>query len=698
MAEATKKDTKSQYEVSFRKDYESDWDVHRKYIATFDPLEAMLIGQVYDAVSNSIDSSKITDSYTATLAIERAARVMGKLPEGTVEAGKADMGKAAFMDILRQKWIYPNANSQFPFETKMEMAQLYADVYGYMPVFYDWNVNVNGYVGPDCWLWSPRNLVFQQGRNFFADMDYITALTWVGKSFIDDILDEEGDEDGWDRDALKELQNLCENETAGNDTEQDTQVERTRVSQGSKKGICLATRYEAGDEGEWVTFAPDHSYVEVRRLPNPHKNGRIPFRIKYSQELYDSVYGLSEFARAKPLQFARDGLTNFYFKGIKMNLIPPIIANANGVLKHTLDYREGAVMMETIPNSIRRLETSNAGLATYQAAQSSLTGSLLSLFGTQNASMPGAETLNPSQGKTPAAIGLYSDKEATRDGRARKRLENLIEELTEAFFSLIANMGTETIPVDLYAKDLEAIDKAGMGDVRELFQNFQPNDTFTGGTLKIDPTKFKDIELRFHVLPGSTAKVNPEAQRTELLSMMDTIAKFQNQFKDDPSIEVNWGAIMKSFEGLSNVPGAGEFVTMKTPEQVKQIQEQQAQAEAAANQPAQAPLDNPIQTPGGQMVEMADLAKMYTAVETPDDVKNAILQAIGFAPSTLPTPSTTQQALAHAKIIDMAENSARADKQHTDNHNLAVATAVSGERQADEAAKAAKAAPAKTTK
>jgi hypothetical protein len=40
-----------------------------------------------------------------------------------------------------------------------------------------------------------------------------------------------------------------------------------------------------------------------------------------------------------------------------MNLIPPIIVNANGVLKHTIDYREGSVMQETIPNSIRRLET-----------------------------------------------------------------------------------------------------------------------------------------------------------------------------------------------------------------------------------------------------------------------------------------------------------------------------------------------------
>src|SRR3954467_5259987 len=106
----TKNDT--QYPYEFKKDYESDWDIHRKYIQTFDAYEAMLIGQVWDSVSNSVDGSKITDSYATTLAKERADRVVAKLPDGqVVPAGKADVGKAAFVDILRQKWIYPNANA-----------------------------------------------------------------------------------------------------------------------------------------------------------------------------------------------------------------------------------------------------------------------------------------------------------------------------------------------------------------------------------------------------------------------------------------------------------------------------------------------------------------------------------------------------------------------------------------------------------
>lgn len=625
----TKTKNDDQYVVDFKKDYISDWDIHRQYIQTFDSYEAMLIGQVYDSVSNSVDGSKITDSYATTLAKERADRVMAKLPDGQTEpAGKADVGKAAFMDILRQKWIYPNANAQHPFVEKLNMWQLYSSVYGYMPMFYDWNVSNTGYVGPDCWLWNPRNLVPQQGRTSIEDMDYVTALTWVSRKYLQDILDdatgdsEEGDEQenkadlgGWDVDALRLL--LDQSDKATNpDNQKDTQVSRTRQPQSIKRGICLATRYEAGEGGEWCTFAPDNGYVEVRRIDNPHKNGRIPFVIKYSQPLFDSFYGLGDFQRAKPLQFARDGLTNFYFKGIKMNLIPPIIANANGVMKHTLDYREGAVMLETIPNSIRRLETSTAGLATYQAAQQNLTGSLLSLYGSQNASISGADALNPSQGKTPQAISLYSDKEATRDGSERRHLESAIEQLTDGFFSLVVNIGTEDIPVTLFADDIEDIVKSGMTDLEGLFKNFKQDKTQSAGELKIDPTKLKGVEYRFSIDPDSTAKTNQDAQRQSLETWIATIGKLQNVIQEDPRVKVNWEEIMKTYSSLIDIPNVDQFITVDE------------NAQPAPQQPQQ-PSPTAIQMPGGQVHEAADLTKIFLGV---DDlgVKNAILQVLGL--------------------------------------------------------------------
>jgi hypothetical protein len=644
MENKDKPESKSVYETEYRSDYEADWDIHRNYINNFDAYEAMLISQVYDTVSNSVDSGKMTDGYATTLAKERADRVMAKLPDGATEsAGKADVGKAMFMDILRQKWIYANANAQHPFLEKLNMWQFYSSVYGYMPMFYDWNVSPTGYIGPDCWLWNPRNLIPQQGRISIADMDYVTALTWVSKKFLEDIVDEssgktdgdddpdhDGDndqlteEDGWDVKAIQDL--LSRSETVSNgDAVKDTVVQRNRTPQATHKGLCLATRYEAGEDGEWVTFAPENGYVEVRRLKNPHKNGRIPFVIKYSQPMFDSFYGLGDFQRAKPLQFARDGLRNFYFAGVKMNLIPPIVANAFGVQKHTLDYRAGGVMLETIPNSIRRLETSTAGLATYQAAMSDLTGSLLSQFGTQNASLPGADALNPTQGKTPQAINMYSDKEASRDGAEARHMETAIEQLVEGFYSLVANIGTEDIPVALFAADIQEIIDAGYADVTELFKNFKQTADGHAGELTVDPTKLKGVEYRFKIDPDSTVKTNKQAQLQAMDDLMDRIGKLQNVFQDDPGLNIQWGDMLKQWGSLTDIPGAQKFVTY----------DPSAKAQAAAAAPPPEPPPQTAVNMGPHVIESGDLIKLYLGT-TNVDLRNAILQALQLPPVAQP--------------------------------------------------------------
>lgn len=643
----TYEDRAKDYLVSFQKDYKEDWDIHQNYINTFDPYESMLIGQTYDSVTASVGNSKVTDSYAATLVKERADRVIAKTPDGETESvGKADVGKAAFMDILRQKWIYPNANAQHPFLEKLNMWQLYSSVYGYMPMFYDWNVSPTGYVGPDCWLWNPRNLVPQQGRTSIADMDYVTALAWVGYKQLEDIKDsknadvkdsatgkaedkteEEDVDDGWNRNALQLLCEKAKDELTDPDQQKDSVVTRNRTPQAVKKGICLATRYEAGEDGEWITFAPEHGYIEVRRLKNPHKNGRIPFVIKYSQPLFDSFYGLGDFQLDMGLQAARDGARNLYFATLKRNLAPGIIVNANGVVHHTLDVTSpNPILQETIKDSIRPMPTNTAGLSTYQAIMSDLTGALLARNGSQNASIPGSDALNPSQGKTPQAIEMYNEKEATRDGADRRHLETAIEELTDGFFSMVANIGTEDIPIALFSQDIQDIYKSGLTDIKDLFTNFKQNEDGSAGVLTINPEKLKGVEYKFNISTNSTMKLNKAKQLAELERFAGNIGKFQNIFKDDPRVDIHLDKIASAFGALSDIKGADEFVTITpgpSPQEIElqqkaqeleqknveleqnMLQMQQAQ-EAAAAQPQ---VSQPV---GGNQFADPDLAGIAT--------------------------------------------------------------------------------------
>jgi hypothetical protein len=636
MAEKKNYEIPKDKEYQYKKDYTEDWDTHSNYIQEFDAYEAMLISQVFDSISRSVNGAKITDGYAATLAKERADRVAAKWPEGTTESvGRSDLGKAAFMDILRQKWVFPNANAQHPFLEKLNMWELYKEVYGYMPMFYDWNVSPTGYVGPDCWLWNPRNLVPQQGRTSIADMEYVTALTWVSKKFLKGMKGKPGVDD----EAIDLLIELADNERSDQDYQKDTQVARTRTPGTIRKGVCLATRYEAGPDGHWCTFAPDHGCVKVRDISNPHKNGRIPFVINYSQPLSDSFYGLGEFQRQKPLQFARDGLTNFYFTGIKNQLIPPLVANANGVLKHTLDYRAGGVILETLPNSVRTLEVGTTGLNTYQAAMSSLTGQMLALSGSQNASLPAAESLNPSQGKTPAAIDLYSDKEASRDGANLRHLEAALEQLVDGFNSLIVNVGTEDIPVQLLAEDIEEINRAGLTDVMDMFTSTKatPDATGTAADLRINPASLKGVEYRFNINANSTVKQNKEKSLAGVERLLGVIGKFQNLFKDDPRIEIDFPKILKSYEEFSDIKGAAEFVKinegpspaeaqlMQENEQLQQqLQQMEVQMQQQTQQVELDKRDQANQQANEETVRaVTDLAKAAPQPEAPQPTVNS---------------------------------------------------------------------------
>jgi hypothetical protein len=155
---------------------------------------------------------------------------------------------------------------------------------------------------------------------------------------------------------------------------------------------------------------------------------------------------------------------------------------------------------------------------------------------------PGADTLNPSQGKTPQAINLYSDKEATRDGAERRRLGQAIESLTDGFNSLIVNISTESIPINLLVEDIDEIRRSGLVDVLGLFtKKFSPDKTLTSGQLKIDPDSLKGVEYRFNIDPDSTMKVNKDAQRQSLLDTIGMLGKMQNVFQDDPRLTSSLG-------------------------------------------------------------------------------------------------------------------------------------------------------------
>ena len=577
MEKEDKKTSKKAINVyEYEGDYRSDLEVHDNYIADFDAYEAMMVSKTYDSVSRKTKNG-ITDSDAATMIIERSARVVGQLPAGlVVAAGKKDAGKAVLMNILLQKWIYPNAKAQRPFLDKLRLWEQYSGVYGFMPMYYDWDVSPTGYVGPNCWLWNPRNFVPQQGRFTIDDMDYVHAISYLSHEEIEHLIENWTKDSGWNLANLKTLLEMSKNADKSDDTKRDSYTQRQRSNGSVRNRIQVVTRYEAGEDGKWIIFAPDFSCLELRNIDNPHKNGKIPFVIKPAIPLYDSFYNLSDMARAKPVQFAKDGLTNFYFEGIKMNIYPPTVINANGIVKHTVQQKAGAIWEEIIPNSARRLETSTAGLATYQAAMGQMSGALQNIFGTTTTQINAESAMSTQFGKTPEALKYQQGRESARDNQNRAYLQSAIEELIDRMLGLIPVMGTEEIPIDLLSEDIQEIIASGHDDVAEMLVLNESGET---ARLSIDPIKLKGIEYRFNMEPDSTIKTDKKEQRQSINDILDVLAKNANvlqAIQQTTGKMPNYEGLLKSFISLSDVPGIDEaFIDAPMPQQPAQPEQPQ---------------------------------------------------------------------------------------------------------------------------
>lgn len=593
----------------YKSDFTQDLNQHDQYVLGFDPLEAMLVSQTYDDVSKET-SNGITDGATTTIYLERSGRVVGQVPSGVMRAaGKKDAGKAELLDTVLQKYIIPNANAQYKFLAKQRMWQFYSSVYGFMIQFVDHHVAPTGYIGPDTWLISPRNFVPQSGRSSIRDMDYCHTITDVTATWIADLIEdvEEGrDDSGWDLDNLKKLYNAAKNNSLWEENPRDSFIARQRQYTSKHGQIPLVTRFETGEKGQWVSFVPYLGYLELRKTDNPHKTNRLPFFKKSCIPLFDSFYDLGDFQRSMPIQFAKDGLTNFYFEGIKMNIYPPTVVNANGVIKHTVDMSPGSVIQETQPNSVRRLETSTAGLSTYQAATTQMQGALQGLAGTTNTTLNAEAAMDPQFGKTPQALQMLAKQESTRDNLDRFYFEQEYEDMINYMLQVYINCSTEQTTVDLFSGEIADIIAQGYTDVLEMLEvngksmadwlkevEADPTKELpdaASAKLKVKPSVFKDLSIDYQLDDGTSKKEDNEDKKAAMDSWLGIVAKMQNELQTirNQGEEIDWKLIFTTYGIVSNVPNMDKIFKKVSPQEQQQAlmaQAQQTQATAPVPQP-----------------------------------------------------------------------------------------------------------------
>lgn len=598
MANAPTKDDIPSELQTIMSDNEAAWNALATVRQTWNDKERLLVGRLADQYSRNNARSKVTDAMLSTLAWERQMRVCSQLPSGTLFTLKGSDKKnqspersAAMMNLVFFKYVIPHANSQFEALTKLRMSGVYASVYGAQFILYDYRID-DEYVGPDFWLLPARNVMPQPGRNSIADCAWVDVSTVVNINFVDGIVKRKSTK--WNLPAMRKLKALVkEGAIPERDLNQNKKsaVENSNQSSsapvGSSTGrLELVTRYERGNDGHWITWAPDYPSAGVLRdIPNPHKSGKIPIVARYCYPLLDSIFGLGDFERGMTLQKAKDSLVNLYLEAVKMSIFPPLKMDVSLLTSSTIKWQAGSKwLVKDMNNAVQPMTTNPMGIQTFQGTSEFLNTALMNQFGTTDTGSSVDESSNPAFGRTPAALDMQQEKQSARDNWDLYMLEKCVQELYEGMANLLATNQEKPINFHIHDEDLEAI-KGQYDDEDDAKEDITDLNERTG---KVTVTKsMLPNGVEFFLDPNSTLKDNENGQEEALqkiMAMYIQAPQVIDQLLGAENLKFNFGEVFKQFIYTSGVTDPDGIITDLEKEQNGQDEPQTPQPSMGAQQ------------------------------------------------------------------------------------------------------------------
>lgn len=563
--------------------FKTSWDAVRYFSLDWDEFENLLFIQ-----GRSADNAKqrLSDGSLSAIVIERAGRVMSQMPTGSVQAlGLQNQGKGLLMDLILEKYIFPNDNEQYDLETKLMLWDAYSNVYGTMAMAYDWCDNEN-YTGPSCWLVPMRNFFPQQGRLSVHNCDFVFVSTFQSRMDLQAIVDD-GLED-YDLDAIQEILD----ETKEGKTLPKARLEYTRVNPlweyrrrapfTDTGEIEIITKYEAGPNGRWIDFAPDFAGRVIRNIPNPHQNGKIPVVLKYGFPTMDSIIGLGDMERGRYMQYAIDTVDNLMIDGIKLRTYPPVKVVNGNVVMPTLRFQPGAKWLVSNPNDVSHHQfpdvdnNNNALLAMLKGALGNVTGT--------SQTQSSQEASSGAQGKTPTAIKKASQSESTRDFMDAKLMSKAIQELFGNMINLINDVEHKK-PIELYMFGQEISQIANdYADIRDAVKVSKDGQTVK---VTIKPSRIKNEKgYIYKIDPMSTMQQDDEGVHAELTEVLQSTIENPEAFQILQQIMAQSGKTIDGAELWTEWLKSGGLKTWQ--KIVKRLPPQSPQAQGApTNMPGQ---------------------------------------------------------------------------------------------------------------
>lgn len=528
--------------------------------------EAIFHGVLMDDLSATA-KSQVFDPILPTMLLDRSARVMSQLPVGKVKAiSKNDELSSKLMNLVIDKYIVPNANSQFDFLTKLRMVDLYSNIYGNFFTMIDWNIKKDGYTGPDLWLIPIRDVFPQVGAVSVKDSDYIIVRTWRPLSFFKKLSEQK------DFKNAGKIYNLLKDRTGDKgERSQDDKTKREEEEYDSevpadKKGYFEVLSQYEGDR--WVDFVPAADDAGVLRdIKNPHENGELPVESKYSIPLLDDFMAMGDMERGKSMQYLNNSLWNLYLDAVRVSIFPPVLIDKDKIADgSSIKWAAAAKWLMKdggAANGANVLNLSPQGANTFAAVKQAVTASMLNMMGTSDTAIN--KDTDPGFGKTPQALQMQAQRENARDNVDRFYMEQFITGVMKKFVNLMGKKQTGALQIRMFEDEIEDLKKA-YPEVEEMYDTDK-------GKLTINKGKTGSLLYDYEIVSGSTYALDQKAQQENLIQLLGMVGNPQTyQFMQQALLaegkELKIGELMSRIVSNSGIQDWDKIIVEKQPQDI----------------------------------------------------------------------------------------------------------------------------------
>lgn len=475
----------------------------------WDEVENIFYGNLQDRISNTTNS-RVFDHKISTLILESEARVMATTGTGKVKAiSKNDQGSAQLMNLMLDKYIVPNANSQFPLVVKHRLMQRKSKIYGNAFAMIDWVVKRNGYVGPDLFLLNIRDVFPQVGAASIEDSDYITVRTYRPMSFFEGLKKQNGYMN-IDK-IITALKKTSGNKSGREDKDMTRRENDNSPHASTPRGDGQFEILMQFERDRWTYTVPQVDFEILRDGKNPNDDGEIPIVNKYGIPLDDDFMGLGDAERGRSMQYLVNSSWNLAMDASKMSIFPPVIFNKEAIIKSTIKRQAGAnwLVRGNINNVAKALELSPQGLETHQALYNLANASILNMFGTTDTSV--SSNTDSQFGKTPEALKQQAQRENSRDAWDKFYVDLYITQVNKKFVNMMSNKQSTDVQIRMFEPEIEKL-ASQYPEIREMYDE-------KSGKIKISKSKVGSVLYDYEQMPGSTFSRDQQDQLDNLQAM-----------------------------------------------------------------------------------------------------------------------------------------------------------------------------------